>query len=174
MLNLKSLKVVSVLISILSFPSVASQSAEKPVVMSEYDEPNFRKAFFDAARIFGRAGCGDSQLAEMTARSSAKTGLPANVIAAEIAVESSCDPLAVSKDGGVGLLQIMPKIWASKFNNFRDKNLLKAEDSMEVGTEILADNIRQYGLRDGIRRYNGSGPDAELYAVRVMALAGVR
>ena len=123
---MKTLKLVSVLVSILSFPSAASQSAEKPAVKSEYDQQEFKKAFFDAARVYGRAGCGDVQLAEMTARSSAKTGLPANVIAAEIAVESTCDPLAVSRDGGVGLLQVMPKIWASKFNGFRDKNLLRA------------------------------------------------
>jgi soluble lytic murein transglycosylase-like protein len=173
---MKTLKLISVLVSVLSFPSAASQSAEKPAAKSrsEYDEPGFRKAFFDAARVYGRAGCGDVQLAEMTARSSAKTGLPASVIAAEIAVESSCDPLAVSHDGGVGLLQIMPKLWASKFNGFRDKNLLRAEDSMEVGTQILAESIQKYGLREGIRHYNGSGPDAELYALKVMQLAGAR
>ena len=171
---MKTLKMISVLMSVLSFPSAASQSAEKPTVKSEYDTAEFKKAFFDAARVYGKAGCGDVQLAEMTARTSRKTGLPSNVIAAEIAVESTCDPLAVSRDGGVGLLQIMPKLWASKFNNFRDKNLLKAEDSMEVGGEILADNIQKYGLREGIRHYNGSGPDAEIYALKVMALAGAR
>jgi soluble lytic murein transglycosylase-like protein len=173
---MKTLKLISVLVSVLSFPSAASQSAEKSAAksQSEYDSPNFRRAFFDAARVYGRAGCGDVQLAEMTARSSMKTGLPANVIAAEIAVESTCDPLAVSRDGGVGLLQIMPKLWASRFNGFRDKNLLRAEDSMEVGTEILAENIQKYGLREGIRHYNGAGPDAELYALKVMQLAGAR
>ena len=79
-----------------------------------------------------------------------------------------------SHDGGVGLMQIQVKTWASRYNNFRDVNLLKPEDSMRVGSEILAENVRQYGLRDGIRRYNGSGPDAELYATRVIQLAGAR
>lgn len=172
---MKSLKMLSVLMSVLTFPSVTAKPVETKLVdkpASEYDQQDFRKAFFDAARVFGRASCGDAPLAEMTARSSVKTGLPANVLAAEIAVESTCNPLAVSKDGGVGLLQIMPVIWAGKYDNFREKNLLKAEDSMEVGSEILAENIKTYGLHDGIRRYNGSGPDAELYAVKVMALAG--
>jgi soluble lytic murein transglycosylase-like protein len=173
---MKTLKMLSVLISMLSFPAVTSQSAEKPVQVqkSEYDNDAFRKALFDASRVFGRAGCGDADLAQMTARAAIRTGLPGNVIAAEIATESTCDPLAVSKDGGVGLLQIMPKIWASKFDNFRDKNLLKAEDSMEVGTTILADNIKQWGLREGIRHYNGAGPQAEMYAIRVMSLAGAK
>ena len=170
---MKTLKTISVLFTILSFPAVASQSASKPAA-SEYDSPAFRQAFFDASRVYGRAGCGDVRLAEMTSRASIKTGLPANVLAAEIATESTCDPLAVSRDGGVGLLQVMPKVWASKYDNFREKNLLKAEDSMEVGSQILAENVREYGLRAGIRHYNGSGPDAEIYATKVMALAGAR
>ena len=166
------IKMVSVLVSVLSFPSMTAKPVQRSV--SEFEQEGFRTSSFQAARVFGRAGCGDLQLAEMVARSSAKTGLPANVIAAEIAVESTCNPLAVSRDGGVGLMQVEPRVWAGRYNNFRDKNLLKAEDSMEVGSEILAENIRQYGLRDGIRRYNGQGPDAELYAVKVMQLAGAR
>lgn len=169
---MNNLKTVSVLLSILSFPAVTAGPVE--TAKSEFEQEAFRTASFQAARVFGRAGCGDLGLTEMVARSSRKTGLPANVIAAEIAVESSCNPLAVSRDGGVGLLQVMPKIWAGKYNNFRDKNLLKAEDSMEVGGEILAENIHQYGLRDGIRRYNGSGPDAVTYAEKVIQLAGTR
>jgi hypothetical protein len=43
---------------------------------------------------------------------------------------------------------------------------------MQVGTEIMAEMIKQYGLRGGISHYNGSGPDAEAYAVKVTALAG--
>jgi soluble lytic murein transglycosylase-like protein len=158
--------------SVLSFPSLTAKPVQRSE--SEYDRPDFRKSLFDASRVYGRAGCGDLGLAEMTARSSAKTGLPANLLAAEIAVESTCNPLAVSRDGGVGLLQVMPRIWAGKYDNFRDKNLLKAEDSMEVGSEILAENIKTYGTREGIRRYNGSGPDAELYALKVIQLAGTR
>jgi soluble lytic murein transglycosylase-like protein len=168
-----NIKTISILMSTMLFSFFSKPVAEK-LIVSDYDQPAFREAFFDAARIYGRAGCGDVKLAEMTARSSAKTGLPPTVIAAVIAVESNCDPLAVSRDGGVGLLQVMPKIWAGEYNNFRDKNLLKAEDSMDVGTEILAKNVKEYGLKQGIRHYNGSGPDAELYAVKVAALAGVK
>lgn len=171
---MKSLKTVSVLMSILSLPFFSAKPIKNAISPSEYEIPSFRKNFFDAARVYGRAGCGDVQLAEMTARSSAKTGLPANVIAAVIAVESTCNPLAVSRSGAVGLTQVMPSIWASRYNNFRDKNLLKAEDSMEVGSEILSQNIKTYGTHQGIRRYNGAGPDAEAYAIRVMMIAGVK
>jgi soluble lytic murein transglycosylase-like protein len=174
-----NLKTASVLMSVLSLSVMPAASVKTTpdnpdnIVNSSFNS-NFNKDLFDASRVYGRAGCGDVVLAEETARAAEKTGLPASLIAAEIATESSCNPLAVSRDGGVGLTQIMPKIWASKYNNFRDKNLLRQEDSIEVGAEILAENVRLYGMRDGIRRYNGSGVDAEQYATRVMTLAGVR
>jgi soluble lytic murein transglycosylase-like protein len=156
-------------------PYVVRKPVPVPVIQkSEYEVEAFRKDFFDAARVYGRAGCGDVQLAELTARASARTGLPAAVIAAEIAVESTCDPLAVSGRGAVGLTQVMPRIWASEYNNFRDKNLLKTEDSIEVGMSILSKNVNSYGLREGIRRYNGSGSDAEMYATKVLTLAGAK
>jgi soluble lytic murein transglycosylase-like protein len=167
------IKLISVLLAMLSVPILVNKPVE-PIQKSEYEIESFRKAFFDAARVYGRAGCGDVHLAELTARSSAKTGLPANVIAAEIAVESACNPLAVSRDGGVGLTQVMPLIWASKYNNFLDKNLLNPKDSIEVGMEILSENVKTYGLHQGIRHYNGAGPNAEAYAVKVMALAGTK
>jgi hypothetical protein len=34
----------------------------------------------------------------------------------------------------------------------------------QVGFEILADHIKERGIRDGFRAYNGSGPKAERYA----------
>jgi soluble lytic murein transglycosylase-like protein len=172
--SLRNLKAISVLVTLLSFPSFSGKTADRLVQKSDYEVPAFRKAFFDAARVYGRAGCGDVQLAEKTARSAAKTGLPANLIAAEIAVESTCNPLAVSRDGGVGIMQVMPSIWASKYDNFVSKNLLNPDDGMEVGGQILAENVRLYGIHQGIRHYNGSGPDAEAYALKVMALAGVK
>lgn len=41
-----------------------------------------------------------------------------------------------------------------------------------IGFQALAGNIKAHGLRDGIRRYNGSGPAAEAYADAVVAAAG--
>jgi soluble lytic murein transglycosylase-like protein len=161
----------SVLLSVLSLPVFTVKPVEKPTPVSAYDQESFRKSFFDASRVYGRAGCGDIYLAELTARSAQKTGLPANVIAALISVESTCNPLAVSKDGDVGLTQVQVKVWAGKYNNFRDKNLLRQEDSIDVGMEILAENVKIWGLRQGIRHYNGAGENAELYAAKVMQLA---
>lgn len=137
-----------------------------------YDVPAYRQAVFNAARIYGKAGCGDIQLAEMTAENSLKTGVPANIIASIVSVESSCNPLAISNKGAVGLTQVNVKVQSDKFAQFRAINLFNPKENMVVGTQIMADMIKTYGLRGGVSHYNGSGPDAEAYAVKVMALAG--
>lgn len=49
----------------------------------------------------------------------------------------------------------------------------KPRFNMRVGFELLAGNIRRYGLRDGIRAYNGSGPAAEHYATSVLNRAAL-
>jgi soluble lytic murein transglycosylase-like protein len=129
-----------------------------------------RMALYSAARVYGKAGCGDFALAEATARFALRAGIPSEIVAAKVAVESSCNPLAVSHKGAVGLTQVMPSIWKGSYD-FSRVNLLNPEDSLRVGTEILAGLIAKHGARGGLRRYNGAGPDAEDYAGRVLALA---
>lgn len=136
-----------------------------------FQAPSYRRAFFDAARIYGKAGCGDMNLAEMTAAHSLQSGVPANVVAAYVAVESSCNPLAISIKGAVGLAQINVKVQASAYD-FAKVNLFNPEENMRVGTEIMAAMIKTYGLKAGIAHYNGVGPDADAYAIKVLALAG--
>jgi soluble lytic murein transglycosylase-like protein len=169
----------NLMIVMMSFPGFALPKqawfeSPKPVVQekSPYENLAFKQAFFDAARIYGKAGCGDIQLAEMTAKNSLRTGVPANVVASIVAVESSCNPLAISNKGAVGLTQVNVKVQAEKFAQFRAINLFNPEDSMRVGTDIMSDMIHQYGLHGGVSHYNGSGPDADAYAVKVLMLAG--
>ena len=139
---------------------------------SPYDVPAYRQAVFNAARIYGKTGCGDIQLAEITAENSLKSGVPANLIASIISIESSCNPLAISNRGAAGIMQVNVKVQADKFAQFRTINLFNPKENMQVGTQILSEMIKTYGLRGGVSHYNGSGPDAEAYAVKVMALAG--
>lgn len=44
--------------------------------------------------------------------------------------------------------------------------------NMRVGFRVLQGLISSYGVRDGFRRYNGSGPAAEAYAADMMARLG--
>src|SRR5487761_349921 len=119
-----------------------------------YQVPAYRQAIFGASRIYGKAGCGDIKLAEITAENSLKNGLPANLIAAVVSVESSCNPLAISNRGAVGLMQINVNV-QSKAYDFSTINLFNSQQSMSVGPKILASMIKQYGLKSGVSHYNG-------------------
>lgn len=161
---------IVVSLSVITFIPEKTQTAT--ITSGPYQVPAYREAFFNAARIYGKSGCGEIKLAEMTAKNSLRTGVPANIVASIVSVESSCDPLAISNRGAVGLTQVNVKVQSEKFSRFTTINLFNPEDNMKVGTDIMADMIKTYGLRSGISHYNGTGPDAEAYAVKVLALAG--
>jgi len=95
------------------------------------------------------------------------------VVAAMVAVESTCNPKAVSLDGSVGLMQVRVATWRKEFG-LEDEGMLDAGRSLEVGTEILRRLVAKHGLEKGIERYNGQGPKARRYARKVLKLAGAR
>jgi len=159
----------AVMAAMFSMPVSTQPAGTNP---DPFQVPAYKQAFFDASRIYGKAGCGDIELAQMTADNAIRAKVSASVIAAIVAVESTCNPLAISNRGAVGLTQVNVKVQSSKYAQFRTINLFNPDDSMRVGTDILADMIHQYGLHGGVSHYNGEGPDAEAYAVKVLALAG--
>jgi soluble lytic murein transglycosylase-like protein len=155
---------------------LATTESKSSAVRPEAHTPEFQTAFFEAAKVYGRAGCGDQTLAEMTARNSIRTGLPPQLIASLIAVESNCNPLAVSNRGAVGLTQVVPKAFAKQYD-FSNINLLNPEDSMRVGTDILSELVKLHGIKNGLARYYGTGSDGiglggAGYAAKVLQLAG--
>ncbi len=158
---------LATLLLLFSMPIQTQTAATAP---DPFQVPAYRRAFFDAARIYGKAGCGDMSLTEMTASHALQNGVPANVVAAIVAVESSCNPLAISNKGAVGLTQVNVKVQASAYN-FSRVNLFNPEENMDTGTKIMASMIRVYG-RSWISHYDGVGPEADMYAVKVLALAG--
>jgi soluble lytic murein transglycosylase-like protein len=141
----------------------------------------WRTAPLDVAKVFGRSpGCADadSDLIEATAKAAVNANLDPSILAATVATESGCNPYAVSSRGAVGLTQIMPRIWASKFDFSHDVNLFNQSDSLRTGAAIMADSINHYGVQAGIQRYNGVGVGCDTcdggYATRILALAGKR
>lgn len=141
-----------------------------PPAAPEPQYSQLRVALYDASRVYGKFGCGDFELAQLTARYAVRANLPANVVAAKVAVESSCNPLAISEKGAVGLTQVRVSVWRTQYD-FARVNLMKPEDSLRVGTEILGALVAKHGLRDGLRRYNGSGEETAEYADKILALA---
>ena len=138
-------------------------------------------AALDVARVFGRApGCAeaDAALIGKVATEALRTGIDPRILAATVAVESSCDSMAVSRRGAVGLTQIMPRIWKGSFDFERAINLFNPTDNLHAGATILSGLIKQYGLSDGIHRYNGTGTDCadcdSNYVPKILVLAGRR
>lgn len=122
----------------------------------------------DKARdIYAKHGCPDVYL-ESTVRNAEKVRLPIWLVAAEVVVESNCNPNAVSEKDAIGLMQITP-IW-----RVPRKELLDPEININAGTAILAAYVHKYGLKSGIKHYNGSGEQAEQYARKVLKIGGLR
>jgi len=146
--------------------------------------PSLTKEFIaalDVARVFGRStGCAeaDPKLITTVADEAVKTDLDPRILAATIAVESACNQYATSSKGAIGLAQIMPKIWKGTYDFEKQYNLLNPQDNIHVGASILGSLVKQYGVPNGLRRYNGLGVDCDAcdagYTDKIAALAAKR
>lgn len=91
----------------------------------------------------------DPQLAKIIAEhveiASSKYGLPIPLILSVIRKESNYNPLAVSKAGAVGLMQVMPKIHKDKY---KDRNLYHISTNVDVGCQILREYLDKEGTLD--------------------------
>jgi len=136
-----------------------------------------RSESFEVAKVFGRAsGCQDAtpEFINQVTTNAVGSGLDPSIAASTIAVESACNPMAISSKGALGYMQVRPTVWKSGYD-FSKVNLLNPSDNLSVGTEILASLVSHYGLADGLRRYNGTGVGCKTcdgdYAPRILALA---
>ena len=141
----------------------------------------FRTAPLEVAKVFGRTpGCADADvdLIQSTAHAAIEAGLDPAIAAATVGVESGCNQFAVSNRGAVGIMQIMPKVWMSKYDFAGSVNLFNREDNLKVGAQIEAGLIAEFGISDGIRRYNGTGVGCDTcdagYTSKILNLAGRR
>lgn len=173
------LAISSCCLLVLSGINLASswKQASKPPLVVHLREGG--DSFFEASRVYGKLKCGDVKLAKMTAGIADEIGLDAGLVASKIATESSCNPLAVSSKGAVGLTQVMPKIWSCsrpRANgepcwDFSRVNLFDPETNIRIGATILAYYMKKHGKEKGIAAYNGTGTAAADYAKLVMERA---
>jgi len=155
---------------------LATPPAPTPVLLTK----EFTAAL-DVARVFGRStGCAeaDPKLIVTVADEAVKADVDPRVLAATIAVESACNQYATSSKGAIGLAQIMPKIWKGSYDFEKQYNLLNPQDNIHVGASILGALVKQYGVSNGLRRYNGLGVDCDAcdagYTDKIAALAAKR
>ncbi len=100
-------------------------------------------------------------------------GLDPLLILAVTAVESSLNPFAESAVGAQGLMQVMTRVHADKFEaHGGDYAALDPIANLKVGSMILKDLVRRGGsVERGLQLYVGAGnqSDDAGYAARVMA-----
>lgn len=126
----------------------------------------YRQAEATLARQFKAEGCSD-QYAGLAAEAAVDNHLPPRIVGALVFVESSCRPDAVSPKSAVGLMQVNERVW-----HYSRTELQDPQRNLQIGTQILASYVRQSGLRDGLRRYNGLGASNPYgYSDRVLQVA---
>ena len=158
-------------------PYQISANAQTPDLIQREMQHEARQKEYDlAARvarfIYRTHGCTDS-FAELTAENALEHKLPVRLVAAVVVVESTCRPWIISSEGAVGLMQIVPKQWHVSRSELKNPAF-----NLRKGTEILAQFIRPYGIREGLHHYNGLGVgcpgcDTE-YADKVLLVAGIK
>lgn len=93
-----------------------------------------------------------------------ENGLPPNLVAAVILVESAGDPNAYSRSGAVGLMQVMPRDGLATAFQCQNgpcfssrpstEELFDPEFNIRYGTRLLASYLQRYGdLRQALKAY---------------------
>lgn len=132
---------------------------------TEKEQEAVARAAQEASTVYTKFGCGWEDLSFMTARYSRAKKLPVRIVAATVAVESSCRPDVVSSKGAIGLMQVNTRIWKT------DEDLTDPETNMKWGTQILSDYVRQYGLKEGLHAYNGFGDPTDSYSTKILEIS---
>ena len=175
-----SIAAIVVLSPTLAFmlPSEPSVRVQFIPVAPRLEYSQWRTGPIEVAKVFGRSqGCQEADIGLIQEVSTAanRAGLDPRLVAAEVAVESGCNPMAISQRGAVGLLQVHVKTWHQKYD-FATDNLFNTRTNLRVGTQVLAGYIKTYGVHEGVHHYNGMGIGCETcpegYSDRVLALAG--
>jgi hypothetical protein len=135
-------------------------------------------AVIAVAKVFGQVeGCKktDAGFIGMVAETAKAQGLSPALLASVVAVESACDPLAISSRGAVGLTQIRLAVWKDKYDFGGRDNPFNPADNLRVGSTILQELIKAKGVKGGVRAYQGTGKDCptcdDKYTSKIFQLA---
>ncbi|MGI5841391.1 MAG: transglycosylase SLT domain-containing protein [Patescibacteria group bacterium] len=139
---------------------------DKLGTVDSFQRPGYEGAF---PHIPGEVGEGVYQWCELINKYARENGLEPSLIAAIITIESGGNPSAISYQGAVGLMQVMPRDNPKGYNFmcpngpcFADRpttaQLLDPEFNIQYGTALLARLIRYWGsIEGGIYHYGPAG-----------------
>jgi soluble lytic murein transglycosylase-like protein len=164
--------------TVLSSDILSSDRPEQPVpeapvrasirVMSAGPAVGSIEAFLD---LHGVREVNRSRLAESIVTSARKYNLNPRLIASIMIIESHGNPFAISGKDAIGIMQIHLPTWGHTADR-EGINLLKIEDNIDFGARILKNYICQFGLWEGVKRYNGfvaGNPTSEQFAQEYVA-----
>ena len=103
-------------------------------------------------------------------REGGRIGLDPLLIVAVMAVESRFNPVAESDAGAVGLMQIIPRYHAEKFDATEGDSVLDPRTNIQLGAKVLKEYIKRAGTEAaGLQLYNGTPDDeSNAYANKVL------
>jgi hypothetical protein len=106
------------------------------------------------------SGCGATRpFAEFTAEASRRFDLPERIIRTVMAIESDCDPRALSPKGAKGLMQIMPTTWQELHRRYAlGSDPYDAHDNILAGAAYLREMRNRFGTPGFLAAYN-AGPE---------------
>jgi soluble lytic murein transglycosylase-like protein len=110
------------------------------------------------------------ELVHTAYREGMRTGVDPLLILAVVGVESRFNPLAESVAGAVGLMQVIPRFHADKYDARGGQSVLDPQTNISVGAKVLKEYIARDGSQvAGLQRYNGAtGDPSNAYANRVL------
>ncbi|MCX7946185.1 MAG: transglycosylase SLT domain-containing protein [Hydrogenophilus sp.] len=104
-------------------------------------------------------------------------GIDPLLVVAVIAVESEFDPQAVSHQGALGLMQVMPKWHLDRVDErvigeAEERHLFDPGINISVGAELLAEALERHkSLEQALQYYNGATKDrGRRYARKVLSM----
>ena len=94
--------------------------------------------------------------------------LSPNLLIAVMAIESNFHPFIESEAGAQGLMQVMPRIHAKRYDKLGGKSIDPIVN-LRVGAEILRDCVKLKGgsEAEGLRFYFGGGASSDAYIDKV-------
>jgi soluble lytic murein transglycosylase-like protein len=97
-------------------------------------------------------------------------GVDPLLIIAVMAIESRFNPIAQSDGGAIGLMQVIPRFHADKFDVALGKSVLDPRTNIQLGARVLKEYIKRGGTdMAGLQLYNGASADAgNAYANKVL------
>jgi soluble lytic murein transglycosylase-like protein len=179
--RLRSLAILTVAL-LFAFPESAtvlsSDRREQPLPQSPVRATNRVMSAGSAVRSIetflernGVREANRSRLAASIVSSARKYNLNPTLIASIMIIESHGNPFAISGKDAIGIMQIHLPTWGHTADR-EGINLLKIEDNIDFGARILKNYIGQFGLWEGVKKYNGfvaGNPTSEQFAQEYVA-----